>query len=382
MTAPGPRNPAGAENSLAWGMRASTALLAAVAGGLALSAAVPNPPPWSLAAVVAAAVVAVAITHLLRVPLTDLFRGLSNHETLAGHAVAFALFVAVATLARSAPVGLAALTFIRIPTLVSEQGHARWYVLATLTTAFAMPRAPDWATAAAGIVFVVTLPVALAYESRFFALSGARWAAAPAGGPLAPLATAIRRAAVALPAAAAVGWFLPLMDPVAARRPALGDPARRSRAADFPVLEALFYTMILLLMMIAVQVALKWLLRKLRRRSGEPEPESLGVPVGSPVWGMRTEAAQAMAPSTPLGRFVTAYRRFASAAADRGRARGAGETPAEFAEALRHRRTMPPGAVAAVTEAFTAARYGPEGPTASEAATFEETVRDAVDSAG
>jgi len=153
------------------------------------------------------------------------------------------------------------------------------------------------------------------------------------------------------------------------------DPA----AFNANLIKAFLYTMALVLLLLALIALLRYLHSKLKRKEAELLPESIGVPVGSPVRTNRSDRPVSREPANdPLAQIVRDYRRFSTAMKSDKARRSPSDTPKEFETKLRELAVMPRTAIQDITAGFTEARYAGEALDWDMAAAFSRQIDEAL----
>ena len=299
--------------------------------------------------------------------------------------IMLAIYFSLACLAPGRWTILAGLLALHIPaaiTLVSERGYARLVLLTGLTSAFAVSTWNAIAGTYAIGVFALLLFITLSYESFFFRIVSQ------------PVSTRINSW---LPAGLASWRFLLFATPtwllwqyLPSPKPFLIQPPGRPEEVvshqsvnpeefNSNLIKAFLYTMVMVLLLLALIAMLRYLHSKLKSKRGELLPESVGVPIGSPQRMAREEKRRRAArPDDPLEQIVKEYERFSTALRSDLAHRNPSHTPSEFANRLRNLAVVPAPLLAEITSEFSNARYAPDKVTWENAEHFTSLVEQAI----
>jgi hypothetical protein len=316
--------------------------------------------------------------------MVDVWRTMEPNIRLATW-VFVAVFFSLACLAPGKWTPLSGLVALHVPmavTLVSERSFARLYLLTGFTTAFAIVQSAIYPSVAVVAAAALLLFITLAYESFFFKV-----AALPVStkvNAFLPLGLALGRFVLFGGIAGVLWYLLPSPRPFLVTQPRIISDEVRARPTMTPdqfnahLFKAFLYTMGMVLLLLGLLALLRYLHSKLKRTKGELLPESIGIPMSSPMRMAREKKRRRERGDDPLMQMVKDYERFSSAPKSELARRRPSQTPQEFATKLRNVAALPSAIVGQITDAFTGARYAEQPVTWETAEEFSNLVDQAL----
>ena len=370
------------ENSFSTGLGLSLLAVAFLPTTMAVAQIWPwMPPHWALIIPTAALLPLLQLGVTGRAAISDLLRSASPAQSVFLWTAAFALFLAPGFFLGRLDLAMGILILL-VPvslTVGSEAGISRFLLLCAVLFCHGVPRMGERAGFATLVAFALALSLALAHAHFFIRLS--RFRDAPPVPALRPVRIALGRAVLAGVITLPLMFLVPDLSPfrIALVRRREGQSARQWTGYDAPpditLLQQMAFSILMLLLVVAMMVATRWLYRRFRPKPRAAVPESIGIPVGSPY---RLERASRGRPRTPPAdpreRLAAAYRHLGEELGTLGAPRRRAQTADEYLEHLVSGTTLPKPALVELTEEFVVARYSQEDVTDRQAADFRKRV--------
>lgn len=316
-----------------------------------------------------------------RAAISDLLQSTSPAQSVFLWVLAFALFLSPGFLTGrlSLPMGILILLVPIALTVGSEAGVSRFLLLCAVLFCYCVARMGEMPGHIALVAFAAALCLVLAHAHFFIRLS--KFREAPPVPAMRPVRIALGRAALAGVVTLPLVWLTPDLVPfrIALNRRSEWRQAQSWGGYDAPpditLLQQMAYSLLLLVVVMAMMVATRWLYHKFRRNPTAGLPESIGIPVGSPYRLERTPQRKREAQAgDPRERLAAAYRHLGEELGTLGAPRHRAQTASEYLRQLAAGTTLPHETLVGLTDDFILARYSRDDVSERQAADFRKRV--------